>query len=53
MKFAAKTGKKTWQIPPADPDVGGLAKSLKISPLLAQVLINRGVKADDKAHSFL
>jgi single-stranded-DNA-specific exonuclease len=53
MKLAAKTGKKIWHIPPADPDVGSLAKSLKISPLLAQVLINRGVKADDKAHSFL
>ena len=53
MKLTQKTNSKTWQIPSADPDVGCLAKSLKISPLLAQVLINRGVKADDKAHSFL
>jgi single-stranded-DNA-specific exonuclease len=53
MKPIGKTSKKAWSISPADPAATDLAKSLKTSPLLAQVLINRGVCADDKAHSFL
>lgn len=53
MKTIGKTNKRVWQISPADPAAPDLAKSLKTSPLLAQVLINRGVCADDKAHSFL
>ena len=32
---------------------GQLACELKISPLLAQVLINRGVKSPEEAKSFL
>ncbi len=35
--------KKQWTIAPADPHALELAKSLKVSPLLAQVLINRGI----------
>ncbi len=35
--------KKQWVIQPADDRAARLAKSLKVSPLLAQVLINRGV----------
>jgi len=36
-------GKKQWVIQPADERCSQLAKSLKVSPLLAQVLINRGI----------
>jgi single-stranded-DNA-specific exonuclease len=35
--------KKRWIIQPADDRCAQLAKSLKVSPLLAQVLINRGI----------
>jgi single-stranded-DNA-specific exonuclease len=35
--------KKRWVIQPADSRSTQLAKSLKVSPLLAQVLINRGI----------
>ena len=35
--------KKQWVIRPPHPDAGEFAKSLKVSPLLAQVLINRGI----------
>jgi single-stranded-DNA-specific exonuclease len=38
-----RCGEKQWVIQPADPKAGDLAKSLKVSPLLAQVLINRGI----------
>jgi single-stranded-DNA-specific exonuclease len=44
MRLAARTQKnKQWVIQPENPKTAQLAKSLKISPLLAQVLINRGV----------
>jgi single-stranded-DNA-specific exonuclease len=35
--------KRQWVIHPPHPDAGEFAKSLKVSPLLAQVLINRGI----------
>lgn len=35
--------KKQWVIHPPHPDAEEFAKSLKVSPLLAQVLINRGI----------
>jgi len=35
--------KKQWVIQPPDAKAGEFAKSLKVSPLLAQVLINRGI----------
>jgi single-stranded-DNA-specific exonuclease len=35
--------KKQWVIQPPHPDADEFAKSLKVSPLLAQVLINRGI----------
>jgi single-stranded-DNA-specific exonuclease len=38
-----RCGKKQWVIQPADDRCSQLAKSLKVSPLLAQVLINRGI----------
>ncbi len=39
----ARTPKKQWVIRPKDDRSVQLAKSLKVSPLLAQVLINRGI----------
>jgi len=43
MRVSARTQKKQWVIHPEDNRTQQLAKSLKVSPLLAQVLINRGV----------
>jgi len=43
MRVSAWTQKKQWVIHPEDNRTQQLAKSLKVSPLLAQVLINRGV----------
>jgi len=43
MYLTARTQGKQWLIQPADERCAHLARSLKISPLLAQVLINRGV----------
>ncbi|MHC4457891.1 MAG: single-stranded-DNA-specific exonuclease RecJ [Planctomycetota bacterium] len=45
--------KKHWVILPADHRCVQLAKSLKVSPLLAQVLINRGVTDADTGSVFL
>ncbi|MGA2914782.1 MAG: single-stranded-DNA-specific exonuclease RecJ [Sedimentisphaerales bacterium] len=45
--------KKQWHILPADTLSGQLACDLKISLLLAQTLVNRGVKTADEAKSFL
>ena len=48
--------KKQWVIRPPDPpgaDSAQLAKSLKVSPLLAQVLINRGLTDAQSASVFL
>lgn len=53
MRLAARMQKKQWHILPADIFTGQLACELKISPLLAQTLINRGVKTADEAKSFL
>jgi len=53
MRLTARTQKKIWHILPADILAGQLANELKIPPLLAQVLINRGVKNPDEAKSFL
>ena len=43
MPSLAGTQKKQWIIHPPDSRAAQLASSLKVSPLLAQVLINRGV----------
>ncbi|UCF42930.1 MAG: single-stranded-DNA-specific exonuclease RecJ [Planctomycetota bacterium] len=45
--------KKQWVIAPPNPRAAHLAKSLKVSPLLAQVLINRGVTDVDAGSAFL
>jgi len=43
MRLSARMQKKQWVVQPADDHSAQLAKSLRVSPLLAQVLINRGV----------
>jgi len=47
------TPKKHWVICPPDDRSTQLAKSLKVSPLLAQVLINRGITDPQSACVFL
>ena len=49
----ANSADKTWVIAPADPRADQLAKSLKVSPLLAQLLINRGVTDPQSGSAFL
>ena len=48
-----QTRKKQWIIQPTDSRCHQLAKTLKVSPLLAQVLINRGISSPEDAHHFL
>jgi single-stranded-DNA-specific exonuclease len=43
MRSSARMQEKQWVIHPTDDRRAELAKSLKVSPLLAQVLINRGI----------
>ncbi|MGD2095016.1 MAG: single-stranded-DNA-specific exonuclease RecJ [Phycisphaerales bacterium] len=45
--------KKQWVVRPPDERSAELAKSLKVSPLLAQVLINRGIDDAQSASVFL
>ncbi len=45
--------KKQWVISPADSRCAKLARSLKVSPLLAQILINRGITDTDEGSAFL
>jgi single-stranded-DNA-specific exonuclease len=42
-KVHSAAQKKHWVIQPPHPDAEDFAKSLKVSPLLAQVLLNRGI----------
>src|SRR3954453_12338867 len=45
---------KTWRLLPRDgAAAGSLARSLNVSPLVAQLLINRGVSGPDAARRFL
>jgi single-stranded-DNA-specific exonuclease len=44
---------KRWNIAPLDPDAGELAGRLKTSPLIAQILLNRGVRDPDACRDFL
>jgi len=53
MPTAAGMQNKIWQVMPEDSRVQVLAKSLKISPLLAQVLINRGLVDSGSCSAFL
>jgi single-stranded-DNA-specific exonuclease len=45
--------KKVWQVQPTNGEAEILAQSLKVSPLIAQVLINRQLHKADNARSFL
>ncbi|MCD4831375.1 MAG: single-stranded-DNA-specific exonuclease RecJ [Anaerohalosphaeraceae bacterium] len=45
--------KKQWQIKPADKSAPALAKELNVSPLMAQILINRGAGTAKIACEFL
>ena len=53
MLLSAQMKKRQWVIEPTDDRCEQLAKSLKVSPLLAQVLINREITDSDKASVFL
>src|SRR5689334_7299796 len=45
---------KTWHLLPHDPDaVGQFARALQVSPIIAQLLLNRNVTAPDEARRFL
>lgn len=52
-KLAAGMQRKVWQVRPASHNAAALADTLKISPLLAQVLINRKLHEFDPARCFL
>jgi single-stranded-DNA-specific exonuclease len=53
MLLSARMRNKQWIIQPPDDRCRQLAKSLKVSPLLAQVLINRGITDSEEASVFL
>ncbi len=53
MLLSARMKKRQWVIQPPDDRREQLAKSLKVSPLLAQVLINRGITDNEEASVFL
>lgn len=52
-KIAAGMQKKVWRVRPEDSAADTLAKSLKVSPLTAQILINRDLHKASAARSFL
>lgn len=53
MKLLARTQKKAWSIRPADTKVKALAEKLNITPILAQILVNRQVETESAVRSFL
>lgn len=53
MKRHARMQRKVWEIRPPSPQSQALAKELKISPLFAQVLLNRELSEPAAAQSFL
>ena len=53
MLLSARIPTKRWVIQPSDERSVQLARSLKVSPLLAQVLINRGITDTQTACVFL
>lgn len=52
-KAAAGMQRKVWQVRPAQPSVRALSQQLNISPILAQLLLNRQVIEIPHAQSFL
>ena len=53
MAPAAGMQKKRWVVSPQSPAAAGIARALRISPLLAQVLVNRGLGDSAACSSFL
>ncbi|MHC4552246.1 MAG: single-stranded-DNA-specific exonuclease RecJ [Planctomycetota bacterium] len=53
MKVPAGMQKKIWKVAPSSDQADALATSLKVSPLLAQVLINRQLHEAESARLFL
>ncbi len=53
MLLWAQRHKKEWIIKPPDDRCQELARSLKVSPLIAQVLINRGIATYEQGNIFL
>ena len=53
MRLAARMQKKVWEVLPSDERAEELAKSLKVSQILAQALINRGIFDSDAGGVFL
>jgi single-stranded-DNA-specific exonuclease len=53
MLLSARTPLKQWVIHPSDDRCAKLAKTLKVSPLLAQVLFNRGITDAETSCVFL
>jgi single-stranded-DNA-specific exonuclease len=53
MPIVARTQKQQWAIRPVDERAEGLGKDLKVSPLVAQVLLNRGITEVREGNGFL
>jgi len=53
MPLAARTHKKQWVIRPQNKNAAELAKALNVSPLLAQILLNRGISSPADGSVFL
>ena len=53
MPAAVGTQKNLWVIPPVDERIEPLARSLRIAPLVAQVLLNRGIAEAAEGNTFL
>jgi len=53
MQLSARTQGNQWVVSPADDRVGPFAQALKVSPLVAQVLINRGITETPEGSVFL
>ena len=53
MKRQARMQRKLWEIYPKSPTSRSLAESLKVSPLFAQLLVNRKLGQTDAVQSFL
>jgi len=53
MLLSARMQQKLWAIRPTDERSAALAKSLKVSPLVAQVLLNRGITDSQTGAGFM
>lgn len=53
MPVTAGTQRTRWIVQPANGKAEALAQSLRISPLVAQVLVNRGLDRAESANAFL